>query len=470
LSSTTLTGSATDADGTIASYQWRKVSGPASFTISSPTSATTNLNNLAAGVYVFELKVSDNSGASATANATVTVNQATTTIPNKAPIVTAGKDKSITLPLMTTSLLGVASDPDGSIVAVKWTKASGPSSCAIGTSTKQTASVNYLVEGVYEFRITVTDDDGATASDVVQITVYPAVSAPTNLAPVVTAGSDKSIRIPVTSTTISGSATDRDGKITAYKWAKISGPSSFSISTPNNASTLVSKLVQGVYVFELTATDNLGKAAKSTVKVTVAASLVQIPINITPVVSAGVDKVIRVPATSVTLIGSANDADGSIKSYKWTKISGPSSYKIGDDTKAATGVSKLVAGVYKFQLRATDNRGGTSTSTVTVTVNTLSGVSASMARLDTDTATTVTIYPNPVRDVLNINITARQDESKTVLRIYNVSGGVVYSEEFTRVHKSVIKAINVSNLKNGSYFLSVEADPNDKKVLPFIKL
>ena len=74
--STTLAGSGTDADGTITSYAWTRVSGPATFTFGTANAATTTLTNLVQGVYVFRLTVTDNSGATATDDVTVTVNAA----------------------------------------------------------------------------------------------------------------------------------------------------------------------------------------------------------------------------------------------------------------------------------------------------------------------------------------------------------------------------------------------------------
>jgi hypothetical protein len=71
--STTLTGSATDADGTIASYSWTRIDGPASFTIASPQSAQTLVNNLVQGTYKFELTATDNLGATDKDTVVVTV-------------------------------------------------------------------------------------------------------------------------------------------------------------------------------------------------------------------------------------------------------------------------------------------------------------------------------------------------------------------------------------------------------------
>jgi hypothetical protein len=47
--SVTLAGSATDLNGTVISYLWSKLTGPASFNIVSPTSAQTVVNNLVQG-------------------------------------------------------------------------------------------------------------------------------------------------------------------------------------------------------------------------------------------------------------------------------------------------------------------------------------------------------------------------------------------------------------------------------------
>ena len=63
--STTLSGTGADADGWMASYQWRKISGPSQYNIASPNSVQTSVNNLTQGVYAFELMRMDNSGATA---------------------------------------------------------------------------------------------------------------------------------------------------------------------------------------------------------------------------------------------------------------------------------------------------------------------------------------------------------------------------------------------------------------------
>ncbi len=68
-----LSGSGTDPDGNIVSYSWSNISGPSSFIVLNPNAAVTKVKNLVEGVYVFELKVTDNDGLSAKDKVIVTV-------------------------------------------------------------------------------------------------------------------------------------------------------------------------------------------------------------------------------------------------------------------------------------------------------------------------------------------------------------------------------------------------------------
>lgn len=55
-------------------YQWRKISGPSQYTIISPKSPHTEITNLSAGVYQFELKVTNSNKLSARDTMVLTVN------------------------------------------------------------------------------------------------------------------------------------------------------------------------------------------------------------------------------------------------------------------------------------------------------------------------------------------------------------------------------------------------------------
>lgn len=91
--------------------------------------------------------------------------------------------------------------------------------------------------------------------------------------------------------------------------------------------------------------------------------------NQLPTVSAGSNQSITLPTNSVTLTGTANDPDGAIAVYAWTKYSGVASGTIISPASASTTITGLAQGIYKYQLTVTDNNGGTAYSIVQVTVN-----------------------------------------------------------------------------------------------------
>ena len=121
----------------------------------------------------------------------------------------------------------------------------------------------------------VTDNGGATATSNVTVTV----NAAPNQSPVANAGSNINITLPANSTTLNGTASnDPDGTISTYAWTKTSGPSSYTIANSGAATTALSNLVQGTYVFTLQVTDNAGATASSNVTVTVNAAANQSPV------------------------------------------------------------------------------------------------------------------------------------------------------------------------------------------------
>ena len=332
-----LSASGSDADGTISSYSWTKVSGPNSGTIINANAASAIVNNLSQGVYQFELKVTDDKGAVGKDTVQVTVN----TAPNMPPTANAGKDQTITLPTNTVSLSGNGTDADGTISSYAWTKISGPSGGTINNANFASAIMNNLSEGVYLFELKVTDDKGAVGKDTVQITV----NAAPNMPPTANAGKDQTITLPANSVSFSGNGTDADGTISSYAWTKISGPSGEIINNANSASAIANNLSEGVYQFELQVTDDKGAVGKDTVQITVNTAP-----NMPPTANAGKDQTITLPTNTVSLSGNGTDADGTISSYAWTKISGASGETINNANSASAIANNLSEGVYQFEL------------------------------------------------------------------------------------------------------------------------
>jgi len=91
---------------------------------------------------------------------------------NKPPIAKAGNDQTLTYPV-TTALLdgGNSSDNDGSISMYLWRQIKGPGQSFISTASKAVTNVNQLIQGVYEFELKVSDNNGLSSKDTVVVTV-----------------------------------------------------------------------------------------------------------------------------------------------------------------------------------------------------------------------------------------------------------------------------------------------------------
>ena len=203
----------------------------------------------------------------------------------------AGPDQ--TVPTRSATLSGSATDdglpnPPGALT-YKWTKASGPGTVTFANATGASTTVTFSVGGVYTLKLTVSDSV-LSGSDTIVITV--------NKAPVVNAGPDQTV--PTLSAILNGSATDDGlpnppGALT-YTWTKVNGPGTVTFVNPTAASTAVTFSAGGVYTLKLTANDGALSGSDNVI----------ITVNKAPVVNAGPDQTITLPADA-NLSGSATD-------------------------------------------------------------------------------------------------------------------------------------------------------------------
>jgi beta-glucanase (GH16 family) len=178
------------------------------------------------------------------------------------PSADAGADQVITLPTSTAVLTGSGSDTDGTIVGYAWSQVSGPSTAGLSGANTTTLTASALVEGTYVFRLTVTDNDNLSSSDTVQVRV----ATPE---PYADAGPDLAIDLPQNSATLFGSGWDSDGTIVGYSWIQISGPSMAMLGGQATDTLTAGNLLEGIYTFELTVTDNDLLTGSDTVQVVV---------------------------------------------------------------------------------------------------------------------------------------------------------------------------------------------------------
>ena len=434
----------TDADGQITTWLWKKTAGPAGGDLSTTGSAKTNISNLIAGTYTYQLTVTDDAGASNSTSVNVVVLAAVE--PNKPPVADAGNNIQIQLPVNSASLDGSGStDADGQITTWLWKKTAGPAGGNLSAAGSARTNISNLVAGTYTYQLTVTDDEGASNSTSVNVVVLAAVEP--NQPPVANAGNSIQVQLPVNSASLDGSgSTDADGQITTWLWKKTAGPAGGNLSAAGSARTNISNLVAGTYTYQLTVTDDKQTTATATVNVVVLPVIVN---NTPPVAATAGDRTIQLPIEAVFADGTASyDADGSIKTYAWSQVSGPSTAEIINPDLAQTLIKNLKVGVYKFQLIVTDNAGATATAFFQVTVIT-SGP-------DTHTEDSARIFPNPAVSYIRLHV-VRTGTTPLQVRIYDVKGRQHQNLRFT-TPDSFQTDININNMPTGYYLLEVRGE------------
>ena len=240
-------------------------------------------------------------------------------------------------------------DSDGSIASYAWNFGDG------NTSSSANPSHSYANVGNYTATLTVTDDKGATATDVATVTV--SASPPANAAPSAEANGPYSAQTGSALVFSSAGSTDSDGSITAYSWNFGDGNSS-TVANPSH--TYASA---GSYTVTLMVTDDKGATASDTATATVTAPA---PTNMAPLAEAnGPYTAPRGSAINFSSAGST-DVDGSIAAYRWDFGDGNSS------AAANPAHSYTAAGTFTATLTVTDDKGAAATDTAEVTVSTVS--------------------------------------------------------------------------------------------------
>ena len=341
----TLNGTASiDMDGTIASYNWIQTAGATVTLTGADTATPTFTAPSASGTLTFQLTVTDNDGATRTDTVNVSVNMQ--------PVANAGPDQLVQAGAMVTLNGAGSSDPDGTIASYSWIQTAGTTVNLTGAGT---ATPTFTAPPVFEtltFQLTITDNNGATATDTVNVSV--------NLPPSANAGTDQLAQAGAAVSLNGSGSSDPDGTIASYGWTQTAGTTVSLAGAGTATPSFTAPSVSGTLTFQLTVTDNNGATATDTVTVSV---------NLTPVADAGTDQFAQAGA-AVSLNGSGSiDPDGTIVSYNWVQTAGTTVSLAGAVTATPSFTAPSVSGTLTFQLTVTDNNGATATDTVTMSVN-----------------------------------------------------------------------------------------------------
>ncbi len=380
-------GGSSHSEGIIVSYEWAE--GGANI-----ATGVSPIVDFAVGQHIVALTVTDELGDSDTDIVFVEV------LANQPPVADAGADLTVAdhggSGAVTVTLDGsLSDDPGGGIItSYQWSLDGAP----LGSGAIVTL---VLAVGSHDITLTVTDDGGATATDMVTVTVL------ANQPPVANAGPDQTVTdhdgdgVDLVSLDGTASFDPIGGAITAYQWSE----NGVAIG---NTATLTVPLAIGTHLLTLTVFDAAGMSATDTMTVAVLA-------NQAPVAYAGADVTVsdldNDGVESVTLDGGgSSDPDGGgIVSYQWSQNSGV----VGNGQTIA--VSRTI-GVHDFTLTVADEAGAVSTDMVTVTINPdphLSNV-VLMARFDGSDGSTTTIDDSNSNHPLTMNGSAQIDAAESV--------------------------------------------------------
>ncbi|HYE56264.1 MAG TPA: T9SS type A sorting domain-containing protein, partial [Chitinophagaceae bacterium] len=371
---------------------------------------------------------------------------------NATPTANAGSDVSITLPTTSTTLdASSSSDSDGSITGYLWTfitGGTGTSTPSISNSTSASTGITGLTAaGTYFFRVTVTDNNGATDDDDVIVTVNPATQAiqvnvyggtnPYNN----TAWNNWNIGSGTVSNVTSSAFNYADGSASG-----VTATLSFSQAVADNGSsyggTMCPPEVLRYTSYSSTnrtlTIGNLDGSATYDIEFYASRSSTG---NATVFTIGGVsDTVVTGNNTTVPAVFSSVAPDGSNNIVVSLARTSGSSFHYLNGFK----LTKIASGARSKRNQAAEPAGNT-----TGDVKLL-------------------LSPNPVAGRLKISFSS--DRTGIVkLDIYDAMGRMVESRSFVKVHQQLQGNLDVAGLGKGLYYVSIEDGSGKRIVTKFLK-
>jgi len=253
---------------------------------------------------------------------------------NQPPIADAGDDRVILPDTYIKLDASGSSDPDGKIVSYKWTED--------GVELDTRRSFNNIFDaGRHDITLIVTDDDGDTGEDTLEILV--------NCAPIADAGPDMTVPEGGSVHFNASNSSDPDGNTLYYEWKED------GVGILNLAQSFDMVLPIGTHGIMLTLTDGYGATATDRVVIEVTA-VDQKP----PIADAGSDQAVPVGTAVILDASGSTDPDGEIVKYEWLEDSA-----VINESMVFEHI--FPKGVHHIMLRVTDDDGASGTDDTTIT-------------------------------------------------------------------------------------------------------
>ncbi len=317
---------AVDAGDDLITYAW-------DFGDGSETLMGENVEHIFAdnGLYEASVTVTDEDGESTTQSLSITVK-------NVVPIIDPWSDETAT---EGDTIELVASFSDRGILdthTIAWDFGDGNT-----TSDTLTPSHVYADDGIYEVTLTITDNDGASTSSSINVTVN-------NAAPAIASLTGDTEVNEGAAANFSASATDPGDDELSYTWDFGDGETATGTDVTHTFTQ------NGVYTVTATVTDDNGASTNSTLEVTVN--------NIAPVIKSLTGDIEVNEGDVANFSAIAIDSGNDELTYTWD---------FGDDSEAVTGTDVnhvfIDNGDYTVTLTVTDSDGASTSQTLDVAVN-----------------------------------------------------------------------------------------------------
>jgi hypothetical protein len=411
-----ITATASDANGTITNVTFFNGTQQLGIDNSSPYSFV--WNNVAVGNYTIRAIATDNQGATANSQVTISV------VANVPPVVniTAPANNATLMAPANITISATATDQNGTVSSV--TFFNGTQQLGVDNSSPYSFALNNVAAGIYTLRAVATDNQGATATS--QITVNVVSNIPPGVS-ITSPVNNASFNAPAT-IMLRATASDQNGSITSVTFYR--GTTQLNVDNTSPYEFNWTNVPAGTYSITAVARDNQNATTTSSpVSISVVTQTpVQLSVVYKTIVSwnSGFQGEVRITNNSSTHASSWSVQfdcphnitpiwDAVITSHVGTR------YEI-KGTGGTTSIPANQSVVFGFIGNIAAGQTFTPPYNVSVQGTGQSGrLSTTSLEQQEDLELSVTSYPNPFNDVLTIEFTL-PEESRVELDVFDMNG------------------------------------------------